>query len=220
MEISTQASTVSYTAHVHQDALRVSVLHMTLADIPVVMEIERTAFPRPWPETAYRYELSENPNAFFVVARMRERDFDRPAAISGWRKLVSLVHPSVVVSLPKSQVVGFAGMWMYVDEAHIATIATQTVFRGRGIGEALLYNLMREAQWRHAVSVTLEVRIGNTVAQSLYRKYDFEEVGRRKGYYQDNREDALLMTVMNFDTNAYRARLDELGHDLLERTMR
>lgn len=182
---------------------QIDVSRMALDDIPAVMEIEKTAFPRPWPEKAYRYELTENRNAYFVVARLASAPAVRRHWLAQWFK-----PASPIPALPT--LVGFAGMWMYVDEAHIATIATHSDWRGRRIGERILMNLMREAQRRNAVLVTLEVRIGNAVAQNLYLKYGFEEVGRRKGYYQDNLEDALLMTVTNFTTDAYRRRLDEL----------
>lgn len=187
------------------DTPHVAVERMLLEDIPAVMEIEKTAFPRPWPEKAYRYELTENPNAHFVVARVLHAS---PPARRSW--LSQLFRPASTTLMPTAKIVGFAGMWMYVDEAHIATIATHTDWRGRRIGERILMNLMREAQRRAASLVTLEVRISNTVAQNLYLKYGFEEVGRRKGYYQDNLEDALLMTVTNFTTDDYGRRLDEL----------
>jgi [ribosomal protein S18]-alanine N-acetyltransferase len=189
------------------DPPHVHVERMTLEHIAAVMEIEKTAFPRPWPEKAYRYELSENPNAYFVVARLLN------AAPQPSRRhwLAQLLRPSAPHPIaPTTKIVGFAGMWMYVDEAHIATIATHSVWRGRRIGERILMNLMREAQRRNAALVTLEVRLSNIVAQNLYLKYGFDEVGRRKGYYQDNLEDALLMTVTHFNTDAYRRRLDEL----------
>lgn len=183
---------------------QVDVSRMALDDIAAVMEIEKTAFPRPWPEKAYRYELTENPNAYFVVARLASA----PPARRSW--LAQLLKPASPATAQAAPIIGFAGMWMYVDEAHIATIATHTAWRGRRIGERILINLMREAQRRKAVLVTLEVRISNSVAQNLYLKYGFEEVGRRKGYYQDNLEDALLMTVPNFTTDAYRRRLNAL----------
>lgn len=186
----------------------VDVERMLLEDIAAVMEIEKTAFPRPWPEKAYRYELAENPNAYFIVARMQGAPPQQPSRLQWLAQLLKPAAPAV--SAPARRVVGFAGMWMYVDEAHIATIATHTTWRGRGIGERILISLMREAQHRNAALVTLEVRISNTVAQRLYLKYGFEEVGRRKGYYHDNLEDALLMTVTNFTTEAYRRRLDAL----------
>lgn len=186
---------------------------MTLEDIPAVMQIEHLTFPRPWPEKAYRYELTENPNAHFIVARVSDASRTQASPISVLQKLMELIrpHPTLHTSLASSLVIGFAGMWMYVDEAHIATLATHPDWRGRGIGQTILINLMREAQRRNAVLVTLEVRAGNTAAQHLYRKYGFEEVGRRKQYYQDNHEDALIMTVTNFNTDAYRDKLTGLA---------
>lgn len=189
---------------------------MSLDDIPAVMAIERTSFPRPWPERAYRYELTENPEAYFVVARAHEAEARPPTSRLPWRHLAQRLgwqrRASATQTLPK--VVGFAGMWMHVDEAHIATIATHPDWRRRGIAQRILIALLREAQRRHAEIVTLEVRVSNLAAQRLYLKYGFEEVGRRKAYYQDNREDALLMTIVHFNTSEYRARLDALEQQL------
>ena len=111
-------------------------------------------------------------------------------------------------------VVGFAGMWMFVDEAHVSTIASHVNWRGYGIGELLLLTLLREAQRRNAIFATLEVRVTNVVAQNLYKKYDFVEVGRRKRYYRDNGEDALIMTVQNFQEPIYNAQLNALERAL------
>jgi len=183
---------------------------MSLSDIPAVMAIERASFPRPWPERAYHYELTENPNAYFVVARACESIPTQPAHPSPWHRLAVRLGLRSRVVPARPLVVGFAGMWMHVDEAHIATIATHPGWRRRGIGERILVNLLREAQRRQAIAVTLEVRVSNSTAQNLYRKYGFQEVGRRRAYYQDNREDAMLMTVTNFDSPEYRERLDAL----------
>ena len=263
--MSSQAATLPYPPNTKHQMSSIAVSRMMLDDIPVVLEIETASFPRSWPEKAYRYELTENTNAYFVVARTHGYSDPAKASTSALRRLFSRIRPMTAAGpdtgpairrpldhawlrphglapwratlrgplskdhllghtsnyqVPTSMIVGFAGMWMYVDEAHIATIATRADWRGRGVGETILHNLMREAQRRNAVSATLEVRIGNVVAQSLYRKYGFEEVGRRKNYYQDNREDALLMTVTNFETNVYRARLDELERSLREHAMR
>ncbi|GIV85065.1 MAG: ribosomal-protein-alanine acetyltransferase [Candidatus Roseilinea sp.] len=189
----------------------VVVTPMSLEDIPAVMAIERASFPRPWPERAYRYELSENPEAYFVVARAYEVEA-MPAARSHWQRLAQRLgwRSRAPERRAPHTVVGFAGMWMHVDEAHIATIATHPGWRRRGVGERLLLNLLREAQRRCAEVVTLEVRVSNVAAQRLYRKYGFAEVGRRKAYYQDNREDALLMTIVHFGTPEYCAQLDAL----------
>lgn len=189
---------------------------MSLDDIPAVMAIERVSFPRPWPERAYRYELTENPEAYFVVARAYEVGATSVAPRSHWQRLVQRLglQDRAPTQRALHTVVGFAGMWMHVDEAHIATIATHPGWRRRGVGERILVNLLREAQRRCAGIVTLEVRVSNIAAQHLYRKYGFEEVGRRRAYYQDNREDALLMTIVHFNTPEYRAQLDALERRL------
>lgn len=108
-------------------------------------------------------------------------------------------------------------MWMFVDEAHVSTIASHPAWRGRGVGELLLLSLMREAERRAAIFVTLEVRVSNTVAQNLYLKYGFEEVGLRKRYYRDNGEDALIMTVQHFQRPEYKQRLADLEQTLRRR---
>jgi ribosomal-protein-alanine N-acetyltransferase len=196
-------------------AAYVQIAPMTLEDIPAVMAIERAVFPRPWPERAYRYELTENPNARFVVARL-PAPAAPPAPVSPWRRLASRLGLVVAAPNNRPMVVGFAGMWLQVDEAHIATIATHPDWRGRGIGQRTLLALLREAQRCQVQTVTLEVRVSNLIAQRLYQKYGFREVGRRRAYYQDNREDALLMTITDFATPDYRARLDALAAALLQ----
>lgn len=204
---------------------------MTLADIPAVMDIERASFPLPWPEQAYRHELLQNANAHFIVARALPAN--QPAIIHaappprprsrGWLQRLlgfkSMSPDAASDMLPgnSSTVVGFAGMWMFVDEAHVSTIASHPAWRGRGVGELLLLSLMREAERRAAIFVTLEVRVSNTVAQHLYLKYGFEEAGVRKRYYRDNGEDALIMTVQRFQRPEYKQRLAELEQALRRR---
>lgn len=210
----------------------VAIRPMRTEDIPAVMAIERLSFPRPWPERAYRYELTENPNAYFIVACVATRASYAGAGDSGsWLQRLSGRLRSGLRPLPTTRaagdagmfplgpgaVVGFAGMWMLVDEAHIATIASHPDLRGRGIGEFILIDLLHAAQRRAAAMVTLEVRVSNTVAQALYHKYGFEQVGLRRGYYQDNREDALLMTITDFASPRYRDHLAELERTLADR---
>lgn len=190
---------------------------MTLDDIPEVMAIEKTAFPMPWPELAYRHEILENPNGYFAVVRAQMPGapaHDRRNDSAG-RSLIERLVGRSVASLRK--VIGFAGLWMLVDEGHVSTIATHNEWRGRGVGELLLVTLLREAQRRKAIFATLEVRVSNSVARRLYIKYGFTEVGRRKRYYQDNGEDALIMTVQNFTQPEYHAQLDALEHQLRAR---
>ena len=92
-------------------------------------------------------------------------------------------------------VVGVIVVWLIVDEAHIATLAVHPELRRQGIAQKLLCVALKEAAEDGMLSALLEVRAGNEAAQDLYRKFGFEVVGRRPRYYQDNFEDALLMTL-------------------------
>ena len=148
---------------------QVHIREMTLQDLPEVLEIDRASFPVPWPERSYRFELIENPAARLFVAEKSDE--------------------------PESQVVGFIGYWLITDEVHISTFAIHPDFRMQGIGELMLVRALRTARARGASMATLEVRISNWPAIHLYEKLGFEQVGKRAGYYRDNGEDALLMTL-------------------------
>jgi ribosomal-protein-alanine N-acetyltransferase len=140
-------------------------------DIPAVMDIDRNSFPNPWPENTYRYELRKNPSSHLLVIQSRET----------------------------AQVVGVAGYWLVIDEAHISTFAVHPGWRNRGVGKVLLAAILRQAASLGAGSALLEVRAGNRAAQALYRGFGFRPVGLRKGYYKDNGEDAVLMTAERMD---------------------
>ncbi len=142
---------------------------MTLDDIPEVMKIDRFSFPLPWSERSYRYELAHNSAAQLMVADYHHLD--------------------------RIQLVGYIGFWFVVDEMHISTLAVHPDFRRRGIGQALLEGALHLAESLGGVIATLEVRTSNQAALGLYDKFGFEVVGRRKNYYQDNREDAWLMKL-------------------------
>lgn len=146
---------------------RVEIAPMTAQDIPAVLEIERRSFATPWPREAYTHELDHNRTAVYLVARQDEA------------------------------AVGYAGMWVVMDEAHITTIAVDPPLRGLGIGERLLIGLIDRAIERGARWIQLEVRQSNMVAQRLYHKYGFREVGIRRHYYSDNGEDAVVMWTGN-----------------------
>ena len=98
---------------------------------------------------------------------------------------------------------GFVGIWLMVDEAHIVTIASRPERRREGIGERLLIAAIELARDLDQVVVTLEVRASNVEAQAMYEKYGFARVGLRKRYYTDNNEDAVLMTTPDLATPAY-----------------
>ena len=160
---------------------------MTLDDLPAVHAIERASFAVPWPDDAYRNEIRTNRLASYVVARLAE------------------------------EVVGFAGIWVMVDEAHVTTFAVDPRYRRRGVGERLLLALLDLSVQRHAREATLEVRLSNLPARKLYEKYGFRPVGIRPRYYSDNGEDALIMTTEALASREMRERIERLRAALEER---
>jgi ribosomal-protein-alanine N-acetyltransferase len=142
-------------------------------DIPAVMNIDRDSFPNPWPENTYQYELRKNPASHLLVIQSRET----------------------------AQIVGVAGYWLIIDEAHISTFAVHPAWRKRGVGKVLLTAMLRNAAGSGATSAMLEVRAGNAAAQALYGGFGFRAVGLRKGYYKNNGEDAVLMTADRINGN-------------------
>ncbi len=153
---------------------------MTLDDVEAVRAIERASFTTPWPDEAYRSELRSNRLATYVVARLGD------------------------------EIVGFGGLWIMVDEAHITTFAVHPRWRRRGIGERLLLALLDVALAERARESTLEVRLSNIPARRLYEKYGFRPVGVRPRYYSDDGEDALIMTTEPLSSEAMQARLARL----------
>lgn len=174
---------------------------MHLADVPAVMAIEHTAFSLPWPESAYRHEITQNELAHYYVLCFRApAGAEQTRAPSWWERIRGLRQGAVP---PHEVILGYGGFWMMVDEAHISTIAVRQDVRGRGLGEFLLLGLLDEARRLGAQAATLEVRVSNTVARALYTKYGFRETGRRIAYYHDNNEDAIIMTTPVFTVGNY-----------------
>lgn len=134
-------------------------------DIDQIVHIEKRSFTVPWSKDAFYNELYKNQFASYLVIEDGEK------------------------------IIGYCGVWIVVDEAHITNIAILPEYRGRKLGDALLARVIQMAKEMGAQSMTLEVRVGNLVAQNLYRKFGFENGGIRKGYYTDNHEDALVMWV-------------------------
>jgi ribosomal-protein-alanine N-acetyltransferase len=145
---------------------------------------------------------------------MGESLFDR---ISRFLRTPSEAERSPAMEETLRSIVGYAGLWQMVDEAHVTTIATHPSFRGRGVGELLLLGLIERAFDIGARWMTLEVRVSNTVAQNLYRKYTFKEMGLRRRYYSDNGEDALVLWTDPLDAATFREALDRNEKQISER---
>ncbi|ARU63861.1 ribosomal-protein-alanine N-acetyltransferase [Tumebacillus avium] len=136
---------------------------MVLEDLDRVMEIEHQSFSLPWSREAYVAELTNNHFAKYLVVTLG------------------------------GDVVGYAGMWVILDEAHITNIAIDPAVRGRRLGEHLMREMMAWSMAHGAERMTLEVRVSNLAAQKLYDRLGFQSYGIRKGYYTDNNEDAMIM---------------------------
>ncbi|MCC6446005.1 MAG: ribosomal protein S18-alanine N-acetyltransferase [Armatimonadetes bacterium] len=144
------------------------------------------------------------------VMRIERECFRSPWHESAYRNELTNPASVYVVAQADKRIVGFAGMWVIVDEGHITTIGVEEKFRGRHIGEKLLVALIEETLDRGAARMTLEVRRSNLVAQNLYCKYGFETAGIRPCYYTDNNEDALILWLNDMDAPPFRSRLKRL----------
>jgi len=138
---------------------------MIMNDLEQVVAIDQVSFSLPWPSRSFQFELTDNP------------------ASRCW-----------VVELDK-KIVAMIVSWLILDELHIATIATHPEYKRQGIGRKLLLYALKSAREEGVIKSFLEVRESNQVAISMYKSFGFVEDGRRKEYYKDNGEDAILMTL-------------------------
>ncbi len=141
----------------------VRISRMQLSDLDEVMEIEKVCYPTPWSRRAFVGELTENVYAHYIVAQAGD------------------------------ELIGYAGMWVILEEAHVTNVSVHPKHRRMGLGKRLLYELIERARNLGAARMTLEVRPSNHVARTLYSQTGFVECGRRKGYYTDTQEDAIIM---------------------------
>ncbi len=145
--------------------MKFTIRTMTVEDVTAVVELDQKSFSLPWPERSFRYELTDNPASRCWVAEV------------------------------DGKLLGMIVVWLIVEEAHVATLATHPDYRRRGIAKKLLMHALRELIKEGARSSFLEVRASNTAAQEMYRKFGYMESGVRRRYYRDNDEDAILMTL-------------------------
>jgi [ribosomal protein S18]-alanine N-acetyltransferase len=166
--------------------LAIELVPMRRRHIPQVLDIERQVYPRPWTMTLFLSEIVQRSTRFYIVARAHRK------------------------------VVGYAGLMVFGDEAHVTNIAVDPEVHRRKVASRLLFALVNEARGRGATACTLEVRVANHAAQSLYNQFGFAPVGIRKNYYSETGEDALIMWAEGLQTPAYGGRLAQLARRIPE----
>ena len=151
-----------------------------------VLAIESQVYPRPWSASLFLSEISQRVNRTYLVAKRG------------------------------GDVVGYAGMMFTGVDAHVTNIAVDPALQGGKIGTRLLLTLITESLARGCETISLEVRVTNTVAQTMYEKFGFSVSGVRKGYYIETNEDALIMVVEDALSTEYRLRLQAIRQELDE----
>jgi ribosomal-protein-alanine N-acetyltransferase len=159
------------------DGLSVQLVPLRRRHLRSVLRIENQVYPRPWTLTLFMSELSLRTSRYYIAAR---------------------VGPAVV---------GYAGLMYAAEEAHITNIAVEPAWQRHHIGSRLLLNLARAAPHLGARHLTLEVRVSNAAAQSLYARFGFRTEGLRKNYYAESNEDGLIMWAHDIDTPEFAERL-------------
>ncbi|HCT62476.1 MAG TPA: ribosomal-protein-alanine N-acetyltransferase [Erysipelotrichaceae bacterium] len=136
---------------------------MEVGDLDRIVDLERLCFSSPWSKDDFLYELNENPFGYYVVLKVENR------------------------------ILAYLGLWMDEERAQITTIGVDPAHRGKGYAKALMEHMLEVCSSRGVKMYSLEVRVSNRSAISLYKRFGFIQVGIRKAYYQDNHEDAYLM---------------------------
>ena len=190
-------------------------LPMEVADIDEVRSVEKQCFPSPWPKESFRYEIERNRMARYFVLRRITPDMDTPPALPTPSFLQRLFGKARTAG--QGSMVGFAGIWLMVDEAHITTLAVTPDFQGQGLGELLLVAVTEISGVEGAKTMTLEVRKSNVIAQRLYEKYGFSKHGIRPHYYSDDGEDAVVMWSEEITSDSFQERFHELRTKLRHR---
>ena len=193
--------------------IRFHIRPMTSLDSHQLVEVERDAFPTLWPPTPFKRELNNKLAIYLTAAALEdvtevnEPDPEEPASPSLLARFSTILRKLLPVGPDGGDgdyLLGYIGLWQVVDDAHVVSIGVRTPFRRHGVGEALLIRGIETAMGWGSRYVTLEVRVSNRGAQSLYDKYGFKRAGVRKRYYLDNNEDAYIMTTESIQSAEYK----------------
>ena len=175
--------------HLNIQGSQLQIRRMRGQDVPEIMAIESVSFGRHhWSEDSFHNEMNNQVGRYY-----------------------SLIDTS------RERLIGYCGFWIVIDEAHITTVAVHPDYRGNALGELMVVQVLERSMAQSIRWATLEVRVSNYSAQNLYYKYGFSSVGTRPKYYQDNQEDALIMTTSDILSESYRNEFRRLKLALQER---
>ena len=162
------------------NTVKIKIEKMIGEDIDAVVKIEEEAYGKHhWAKSSFYDEMSNNLAKYYVA------------------------------KLSSGEIVGYAGTWHIIDEGHITTIAVKKEYLRNHIGEAIIKSIIDDCYKDNVKYLTLEVRVSNIPAIKLYEKYGFQSLGTRKGYYQDNNEDALIMWTENIFYDKFKSLYQE-----------
>lgn len=161
--------------------LEAEIKDMRVSHLPEVLAIEKLSFSRPCSKDCFIHELLYNKFSYYAVALIKGLSIDESHCRNR------------TISYIKETVLGYGGMWLILDEVHITSLAVHPEYRNFKIGFNLMQHLLSVASLRGGSKATLEVRVSNEPARKLYEKLGFVEIGVRKNYYQDTKEDAIIM---------------------------
>jgi ribosomal-protein-alanine N-acetyltransferase len=153
------------------------------------------------------------PGDIAAVALLENEVFPDPWSENAFREELAAAGRCYLVAEEGGTVLGYGGLLVVAEDAHVTTLAVAPADRGRGLGTRLMLHLAGEALAAGVSHLTLEVRVGNESAQRLYHRFGFETVGVRRHYYRD--EDALIMWALDIDSEDYERRLAEIGGGLV-----
>ena len=167
--------------------LQINISNMQTEDIENVVQIEAEAYgEHHWSKSSFYDELQNNLAKYYVA------------------------------KTPDGELIGYAGTWHIIDEGHITTIAVKKSYTRKHVGEAIIVRILDDCYTAGIKYLTLEVRVSNEPAIGLYTKYGFNSLGTRKGYYQDNNEDALIMWTENIFYDKFKNKFLENKEKLKE----
>jgi [ribosomal protein S18]-alanine N-acetyltransferase len=165
---------------VQSPSLKLRYLDATL--LPAAVALDQRALGGLWSLNGYRQEL-ERPSSALVGLVRRQPD--------------------------RADLLGMGCLWGIEDEAHIILLAVDPGYHRQGLGQMLLWGMLVVSFQRHLTRATLEVRASNQAAHALYQKFGFQTTGRRKGYYAETSEDALILWQGKMQTPAFEQKLQD-----------